>query len=122
MKAQELRISNVIDFEGRNAIVKEIDSVGVKVVFDDGEDIWIDLFQFQPIPLTEDWLIKFGFEKDEYDPYYDLLFFEVRFYEGAYVYNPISEYFPAYGIGLEYVHELQNLYFALTGEELSIKY
>ena len=66
---------------------------------------------YKPIPLTEDWLLKFGFK-----------------IENCYENNKASKnkiiitygenFF--YGITrLIYVHELQNLYFALTKTELS---
>ena len=84
----------------------------------------------EPIALTEEWLLKFGFEKDEYQPnLYKLGCFEIVYacawnkktpqYHIAYdserdIYkNPIWE-------GFDCVHQLQNLYFALTGEEIEI--
>lgn len=64
LKAQELRIGNLIDFEGEICQVLSIDSQGVDVLFlGNGEDIWIDLFQFTPTPIIEDLLLKFGFVK-----------------------------------------------------------
>ena len=74
---------------------------------------------FEPIPLTEDWLKKFGFKRiihREYDWILDdigicwdeddkCFWIEINGKE----------------IELRYVHTLQNLYFALTGKELTIK-
>ena len=70
------------------------------------------------IPLSEEWLIRAGFEK-----YSDKEFYiytskenEVRFYKSD------SDWNLAYFITeTRYVHQLQNLYFALTGEELTFK-
>jgi len=67
-----------------------------------------------PIPLTEEWLLKFGFDNKCYEVIYD---------------NTLGCYnFAVYNMGgdkvvcasPEYVHQLQNLYFALSGEELTM--
>lgn len=72
------------------------------------------------IPLTEEWLVKFGFEKREDDFYkyplcIDFIYsnLSVLIYDGR-------NYFVDSHDKIKYVHQLQNLYFALTGEELSI--
>ena len=84
----------------------------------------------EPIPLTKYWLLRFGLEKREqgvcdyfhigineltHDWLFDLVW--LKKIEGGY------EDFPFYRNGkfiIRYVHQLQNLYFALTGEELTI--
>ena len=84
---------------------------------------------WQPIPLTEQWLFDFGFNRKDYgeDSY--------KYWIGI---NPVThdwlfdltwlggeEYiYPFYRNGfheVKSVHQLQNLYFALTGEELTKK-
>ncbi len=67
-----------------------------------------------PILITEEWLLKFGFKS--------------LFNGAGYVknnteigYNHNGFYIIASGLEIKYIHQLQNLYFALTGEELSIK-
>ena len=74
-----------------------------------------------PIPLTQEILEKwFGFEKIDFD------YFELKAKKNYYC--NIDE--QGFGFALEhetfyiceYVHELQNLYFALTGEELKVNY
>ncbi len=86
----------------------------------------------KPIPLTEEWLLKFGFEKEVYD---------------SDIYNGVEYNLELNGLILNYcddfsltihlerkdfgflpdlnlfknVHQIQNLYFALTGKELTIK-
>lgn len=71
----------------------------------------------EPIPLTEEWLLKFGFEYDGCE-WFDFKSVGISLnnkratqQNGEY-YNQLR--FP------DYVHQLQNLYFALTGEELAI--
>ena len=87
----------------------------------------LDGCTYSPIPLTEEWLIKLGFEKsisttgppinEELESYildgYD--FMKDRC--GSWFlcgYNWNTTHF-------QYVHQIQNLYFALTGEELKIE-
>ncbi len=107
-------------------IIEEIDGQGVVVdIAETQENEWIDLFQFTPIHLTEEWLLKFGFE---------IAFADEAFKEALYGDNPVTEdyliilknvsnyWFYRNGhFKIRYVHQLQNLFFALTGEELTIK-
>ena len=70
---------------------------------------------FEPIPLTEEWLLKFGFKKDKVDETYYKDNFEImlpNFFQ--YKISLISDAL------VKHVHQLQNLYFALTGQELTI--
>ena len=76
---------------------------------------------YRPIPLTEEWLLKFGFEK-QIDDYYYFYGYYASFdadlpmwfgQEGCCQKETIKE-------NIKYVHQLQNLYSALTGEELTI--
>ena len=79
----------------------------------------------RPIPLTEDWLLKFGGKKDEGNDVYlpiskgiDMRLYikEDHILECKGQVCPFKEY-----NHIKCVHQLQNLYFALTGEELIIK-
>ena len=75
----------------------------------------------KPIPLTEEWLIKFGFEKlknngIDYELHDCVISFEAKWmWTSESKLNEVRTLIP------KYVHQLQNLYFALTGEELTIK-
>lgn len=84
----------------------------------------------KPIPLDEEWLIKFGFEQfKEYKYgnsyikksfYFDLECLMLgRFYPNEK--NSEKYSMAPSSITIEFVHQLQNLYFALTGNELTIK-
>ena len=76
----------------------------------------------KPIPLTEEWLIKFGFEMVQMDSnsgkyeVYSKYKLTYNTFHGWWLFNKRLDRTP-----VKYVHQLQNLYFALTGEELPIK-
>ena len=137
IKANELRIGNwIICFTF--VLEDEDDNYNHKVT---GEDIYRiedrdTGSRFAGIILTEEWLIKFGFEKkgDTYNWHkkttgidFDLSvgFGGYRFILG---HNPL-EIDSRYNNDKPYhitdrfkcVHQLQNLYFALTGEELTVE-
>lgn len=136
MKPSELRIGNWIKTESHDynhdlhtsqIEIGSIESIHLYDVFfrsqENDDLIKYDYNQIEPIPLTSEWLERFGFEKDdsrrtESHPYtdyeksgvrIDLPYFEFHF-------NNCDS-----GIDIEYVHQLQNLYFALTGQELELK-
>lgn len=81
---------------------------------------------FTPIKLTEEWFVKLGFEdlKGEHAPLYikneflieDLTSIPVDFDFSFRI--QIDSQHSRFLRNIEYVHQLQNLYFALTGEEL----
>lgn len=125
MKATELRINNLVynDFTRKQMEVYPMMIVQLSKMDN------LDNSNIKPIPLTEDWLLKFGFE-------YKVEELGVKFYElqigisfisisieGHFNINSGESYWymdrdfktP------KYVHQLQNLYFALTNEELTFK-
>jgi hypothetical protein len=113
MKVKELRIGNLVAHIGSVCVLEEIGEEWVKVTNDQLNTKIDDLI---PIPLTEDWLVKFGFEVYDFDHKEN----QYRFKERLFVIR--DGLFCDYGSGvvLKYVHQLQNLYFALTGEELEL--
>ena len=124
MKPNELRIGNKVNYKDENHEfeVIEIDTLGMRVK-DNEQETWIEYECFEAIPLTKERLIKFGFYKDKFElklKINDLLFFYSKSFENVMMtsnndlggYNHIR--------GVKYVHQLQNLYFALTGKELTI--
>jgi hypothetical protein len=74
------------------------------------------------IPLTEEWLKKFGFTFDDnfkisyLSP--DVNNWQMRIFTSSNGYEWVISIM--HKIEIKYVHQLQNLYFALTGEELKI--
>ena len=124
MKASELRIGNYYNQFGNN---EKVSWATLKTLEQDmNEKLWC-----KPIQLTEEWLLKFGFKlagdftntmvldvvKHAYDcseirysPNEGLL----RFSNGGIKGSTIIPH-------IKHVHQLQNLYFALVGEELTFK-
>lgn len=99
MKANELRIGNWIEAYFQHIRVSQ--TTFTKQIED-----------FKPIPLTKEWLIRFGFEEYGNGWHNGLIWYvNNKCWFGK---SPIIE-------NIKYVHQLQNLYFALTGEELTIK-
>jgi len=125
MKATELRIGNLIDPDMVVGSMIERAKIGAT-----GKYICVtaDILKTEActmmvgIPLTEEWLVTFGFHKSS-NQYFSIASFSYIEHD-AYGCNGGFGYclHDERGIFLEikYVHQLQNLYFALTGEELSI--
>tara|TARA_R110000772_G_scaffold99393_1_gene199295 strand:+ start:42 stop:404 length:363 start_codon:yes stop_codon:yes gene_type:complete len=113
MKANELRIGNYyIDIDDKLTELSgyELYEMTIKENTESlGET------EFRPIPLTEEWLVKFGFEKLE--GWDDMYYFKIGYFQ-IYEYNVSGYEYDDFNI--KHVHQLQNLYFALTGEELKI--
>jgi hypothetical protein len=89
----------------------------------------------EPIPLTEEWLVKFGF-KHHFEDEYELVirgfrqdnepYGKINYYlldNRCFIHSGLASGGDDYGFmaKIQHVHQLQNLYFALTGEELTIK-
>lgn len=119
MKESELRIGNLVYFKS------EDDDFAIELKFD-FENGW-NMNYIKPIPLTEEWLLKFGFIKFDSEKIYAEWFLDFdgdlkykimqdKRYDNTFIMT--NEYKP---IKLQYIHQLQNLYFALTGEELTTK-
>jgi hypothetical protein len=110
MKANELRIENWYD---HNGIPKQATPNTIEEVWE-SERSWC-----KPIPLTEEWLLKLGAKK------FDAGFVIDRFrllYRSEYgYYYVINKYTNEYFSKVEFVHEWQNLFFAMNNQELIIQ-
>jgi len=125
IKENELRLNNLVMVNYKTDLLSKVTWIqegSINVTFDRQPDlvngIVCSVNDLIPIPLTEEWLIKFGAkQKNEY-------WFEfhtyciikhttfIEFYssvEGDFICNSVK-----------YVHQLQNIYFALTNKELEL--
>ena len=123
MKSNELRIGNFIYtmdvYLDKVIALSEIAIIG---------EFRSPIENIKPIPLTEEWLIKFGvkhrvllIDKDYFSSIkLDLYIGDIWYLWGQRFKNQ-SLLDSILLAEIKYVHQLQNIYFALTGEELEIK-
>ena len=113
MESNELRIGNMTTL----GIVKNFYLYGVHT----GAGNCVSFKNCEPVELTEDLLFKFGFEKIglNYQKGWLLLHRNNKTQNIDFLINePITNKLKV--TTLKSVHQLQNLYFAITNEELSI--
>jgi hypothetical protein len=135
MKVNELRIGNYIT-EPNNEDKEPFKIWGIYYEERNNKVNNLPITYFKPILLTEEWLLRFGFKK--VPTYFEEVRFGIEYHLTVKSdVEFIIEYFDDFScailgskddIGItpllencRYVHQLQNLYFALTGEELTIK-
>jgi len=81
---------------------------------------YIQLIAFiKPIPITEDWLLKLG-ATEEMLGHFLLDRFQLIWKESYNYWYVIDRYNACYYSKVEFVHEWQNLYFALNGSDLTL--
>jgi hypothetical protein len=132
MKANELRIGNwvYIPQAKTNEQIGVIEENG-RFLTKGYKTSYSSIECLRPIPLTEEWLLRFGFRKkasfSDHTIHIDMTnilcldndnneseFSAVSIYdvdEGVWIYLE----------SIQYVHQLQNLYFVLSREELKLK-
>ena len=146
LKATELRIGNYI--EDNNGFIMHV--IGIfksEIDFEihcdfnenQGDYFTFSSEEFNPIQLTEDILLRLGFERETEDDKYGRVWINKKF--GKFIIRRVNFNRPIiepvkYGFTLEYsdeedwvgivkeiatVHQLQNLFFSLCGEELTFK-
>lgn len=107
MNANELRIGNYYNYDG---IPIKLDGGFL------GEYLLNDVpLSLEPIPLNEQWLMDFGFIKLDY---FYILESEMNLKVGYDLKKFAWHNFQLHNVNIKHVHQLQNLYFALTGIEL----
>lgn len=143
---RELRINTSVLLDGKRVKITELAKVGLVygVKFADNET-WYDLSEIQPIPLTPELVKELGFFESEMakdsptlhgiyiDPYMVKLAKESK---GDFPKIPTDELFQLWHVKLpnkygewkifankgevyvSYLHELENMYYYLTGREL----
>ena len=138
MKATELRVNNLVHFSLSNIV--RVESINTHTCIckakysRSGKDIFEDMISFSGdtasgnapiesfwgIPLTEEILLKCGFKYYKENNSYQLDF-------GFYcIWGRLEKEFTLYSNGdeteteIKYLHQLQNLYWCLTGQELEV--
>lgn len=118
MKAEELRIGNYVYASGEITKVTDVLEKGINYGI---YDVYYDLEDLQPIELTEEILLKCGFEKHSTNPFWfrkkqicislvgsiELISWGMQIFK--------------IDLKVKHLHQLQNLYFALTNEELNVQ-
>lgn len=133
VKARDLRIGNLVDM-GIEGIV-EVSGYNLyqKTIHENGGSVADYYSQWKPIPITEELLLKAGFECEYLkifgistgQPYtesyrslsIDLKSLKIQYTQGG---NGEACYW-VYFNHIKYIHQLQNLIYSLTGSELTFK-
>lgn len=139
MEINELRVGNYVNYNGLNLEVYSFENryprsekrydntVLVDLLFDGF--ITAILHEVKGIPLTEEILLNCGFEKINHISGYIFYSFDRNYKREKFAYMPLDVYLnPNYAKianftvrnNIEYVHQLQNLFFAINGKELNI--
>jgi hypothetical protein len=136
MKAEELRIGNLVWISDTVTLMlyREIEKINIHHLM--GLTGWKEpIVEIEPIPLTKEWLIRFGFNYEDPLIYgksgwylklknQDLpsfIFFNNHLQCSLFISSSFNMCFIDINGHCEHVHQLQNLYFSLTGQELTIK-
>jgi hypothetical protein len=117
MEAKELRVGNYVDTEDGVFMVAEIHKNDIIMMND---LFWARDF-VKPIPLTEEWLLKFGLNSSDYITLEKNECILLDIHQDTVWIGDKEAFEYAAGIHIQHVHQLQNLYYALTNEELTIK-
>src|SRR5690606_38180140 len=114
---------------GHEVEVFNITRTQIRVFIDNElEDLILDYQAIKPIPLTEEWLLKFGFSRSDkgsvsaqfnlgINPVTNDNMIQLIWLKNLMTTGYSLDGFPFYTNGhfkINYVHQLQNLYFALT--------
>lgn len=120
MKSQELRLGNLIEYKIKDKLDERKEWWEISKV--DFQDLtWLDSnpedAAFRPIKITEEWLLKFGFKEGEWK---DKTNSQYLYHANDTLHiSDVRDVNYSFESPCKYVHQLQNLYFALTGEELT---
>lgn len=132
MKNNELRIGNYVQHKGVIVKVEQITKhkIGYHKYKEKRTMQYLRYSEIEPIEITEDLLLKKGFEK-----IFDRVFPQERFvYDDDEVllrqsYHDDSWYATIVCLGvfsvnksIKYIHELQNAYFVINNKELKLKF
>lgn len=138
MKANELRIGNYVNVPRKEQSPFRVDYFdNVKVYQDNGtyectpigeipmHPLTWDLADIEGIPLTPEILEKCGFEEEitqdiMYHHHSGFFFFELWDKENRRSNGYWLKFLNKFDLEIKYLHQLQNLYFAISGQELEV--
>ena len=130
IKAEELRIGNWVSNIHTNEDYQLTPQRWINLLrhFYPKDDCGVSMCYIKPIPLTEEWLIKLGFTQHT-EKTQDFYIDDDGYSYWNICYGTDNQWWFHAGLGNgdvpianpQYVHQLQNLYYALTGTELEIK-
>ena len=121
LKAKELRIGNYVEYRIEDELDSRKEWWEVTVI--DSDDInWLEKespesTDYRPIPITEEWLLNFGFKK----LVNNFSFLENSIYSIEKEKKDWQVYYSSNDrmLNIKYIHQLQNLFYCLCGEELT---
>jgi hypothetical protein len=124
MLTKELRLGNLLN--GGKVVRIVADNFTIFDGFEEWDslvmpDVWVSQ---QPIPLTEELLLKFGFKinMDNFDWNAGIGTNCIDDFELSLRYTDnVGWFYKSKCTPIKYVHQLQNLYFAITNKELTLK-
>lgn len=126
MDARDLMVNNIIQYNdsGEHCRVKTIEEFGMRVEFSE-EETYIEYDQFSPVLLTEEILVKCGFINGGKDKmYYPVpkiqMEFHATLFHGQWIIE-IQNHVKPIVTDVVGLHQLQNLIYAITGNELTIE-
>jgi len=130
MKENELRIGNLITYDGQIVKVTGIknyvkdEPYDIEVEYSDGmySEIPIEDSDLKLIELTEEWLLKFGFilNGNRFSKGSIYFWYTDNRKNIVFALAEMKEETGVYMV-LKYVHQVQNLYFVLNQKELQLK-
>lgn len=127
IRANELRIGNLAYRTNKSTGKRDLIQITPSCIMDISANGERSSFIYEPIPLTEEWLVRFGFSKGIL---FDTILYlsgtrwHISYHDGIYQLNykenPSSQWVPVLK-DIKHVHTLQNLFWILCGEELTLK-
>jgi len=123
LSSKDFRIGNLIAYKSEIVEISSLHSDDTfRIKRGESTEGCFKISNAEPVQITREWLFRFGFEYTEINDSYQIdsdLGFSIwgRIRHG---FN-VSVNSDQIGVEAKHVHELQNMYFALTGEELKYK-
>jgi hypothetical protein len=118
MKPQELRIGNLVCYNDKVVKVEQITKhkIGYHTKPNETRMNYARLCEIEPIPITDELLLKNGFEQCDY--MFKTLFFEMYEVEnGWHLHIDNDKFETAIALTIKHIHQMQNAYYLVAGKE-----